>query len=200
MWASHVIHHSSEHFNFSTALRNASIGALYKPFLWVWMTVLGFHPLMVLSCMAIETVYQFFLHTKSLPAWDRLSAVMNTPGLHEVHHGKDPFCIDKNYGGMTIIFDRLFGTYQPIQSNQQIQFGVTHPPHVQSILEITLHEFRSLFNDIVRCKSIWIAIQYAVNRPGWKPQSAKHTADVQRCNFLSRWIINVMKLILPRSV
>ena len=201
MWASHVVHHSSDHFNFSTAVRLASFAALYKPFLWIWMPALGFHPLMVLSCIAIETLYQFFLHTRFWPWWDRFAGFLNTPGLHIVHHGREEFCIDRNYGGMTVLFDRLFGTYQPIRPNEEIHFGVTQPPASQSMWEISTHEFKSLFRDIRNCRTILEAIQYTFRKPGWKPRPWKVNQSVFRSGsyFLKR-IDRVGKSLLRGSL
>jgi sterol desaturase/sphingolipid hydroxylase (fatty acid hydroxylase superfamily) len=100
MWASHVVHHSSTHFNFTTGARLAWFSALYKPFLWAWIPALGIHPLMVAACAAISSLYQFFCHTDHLPAWNRLSWLLVTPGLHVVHHARDEDCIDRNYAAV----------------------------------------------------------------------------------------------------
>jgi sterol desaturase/sphingolipid hydroxylase (fatty acid hydroxylase superfamily) len=169
MWAAHVVHHSSEHFNLSTAVRLAWVSALYKPFLWVWMTAIGFHPLMVLTCVGMSTIYQFFCHTRFAPLWDRFSWILNTPGLHAVHHGKDDHCIDKNFGGVFIFFDKIFGTYAPPLEIRDIHFGVTRPPLSDHPWEISSHEFKALFRDLKQSRSWSERWQYLFRTPGWKP-------------------------------
>jgi len=169
MWAAHVVHHSSEHFNFSTAVRLAWVSALYKPFFWVWIPALGFHPLMVLSCVGLSTLYQFACHTRFLPFLERFSAVMNTPGLHAIHHGRDEDCIDRNYAGVFSFYDRLFGTFSPARPIDDITFGVTHPPASHCIDEIVLHEFRKLWRDTRLCPRVIDRIRLWIKPPGWQP-------------------------------
>ncbi|MEO5905953.1 MAG: sterol desaturase family protein [Saprospiraceae bacterium] len=168
-WACHVVHHSSPNFNFSTAIRYGWMVILYKPFYWFGMAAIGFHPLMIITCAALNAMYQFFCHTDLLPFWDRLSSFLSTPGLHAIHHGKEHDCIDRNYAGIFIFYDRLFGTYQPIHAGQKISYGVTHPPRSDELMEITFHEFRNLLGCMRSSKSWKIKIKYMFNRPGWQP-------------------------------
>ncbi|MEO6131235.1 MAG: hypothetical protein ABIQ02_05275, partial [Saprospiraceae bacterium] len=108
-----------------------------------------------------------------LPIWDKFSSFLSTPGLHAIHHGKDEDCIDKNYAGIFIFYDRLFGTYQPIKANRKISFGITHPPRSNGVLEITFHEFRDLFFSIRSSKSWKVKLKYIFNAPGWFPDHKK---------------------------
>ena len=169
LWACHIVHHSSPNYNFSTAVRNAWMANCYKHLYWLWMPVLGFDPIMIFTCIAINQVYQFFLHTIYLPGWDKLSWFFNTPGLHAIHHGSNPHCIDKNYGGIFIFFDRLLGTYEPIREGIALKYGVTHPPKTEQVGEVLFHEFRSLFRSVKRTPSWKNKILLMLKPPGWKP-------------------------------
>ena len=86
LWACHIVHHNSEQYNFSTSLRNGWFAIMYKPIFWYWLAALGIHPLLILTCMAMNIVYQFFCHTTILQGWDKMSGWLNTPGLHAIHH------------------------------------------------------------------------------------------------------------------
>lgn len=140
---------------------------MYKPIFWYWLAALGIHPLLILTCMAMNIVYQFFCHTTILPGWDKMSGWLNTPGLHAIHHGQDDHCIDKNYAGMFILFDRLFGTYQPIDCSRKVTFGVKHPPRSQHFVEVTIHEFRNILKSLGHTRSWKIRMQYLLSPPGW---------------------------------
>ena len=169
-WACHVVHHSSEHFNFSTAIRNGWTAFLYKPVFWTWMAVIGFHPLMILACLAINSAYAFFCHTLVLPWWDKLSGFMVTPGLHAIHHGQEERSIDKNFAGVFVFYDRIFGSYEPIIPSQKILFGVTKPPKSDHFMEIMIHEFRDLFISMKKARSWKIRMMYLFRKPAWSPE------------------------------
>ncbi len=152
LWAGHVVHHSSTHLNFSTAFRNSWVSIIYKPFFWYWLPFLGFSPIMVNFFMSISSIYQFFCHTQLAKSWGRLGTVLVTPRSHLVHHGVNPQYIDKNFGGILIVYDRLFGTFQAFDPAINIEFGVTKPPRSNNLLEITFHEFRDLKGDLSRTR------------------------------------------------
>ena len=173
IWACHIVHHNSTQFNFSTAIRNSWIAVFYKPLYWIWLAALGFHPLMIITCLSISACYQFFCHTELLPAWDKLSSFMTTPGLHAIHHGKEDQCIDKNYAGVFIFFDRIFGTYQPIDRSLKITFGVTRPPQKQNFLEVSIHEFRDLYASVSKARSVSDRIKCLFKGPEWNPGQSK---------------------------
>jgi sterol desaturase/sphingolipid hydroxylase (fatty acid hydroxylase superfamily) len=169
LWAAHVVHHSSDHFNYSTTLRLAWFSNIHKPFYWAWLAVLGFDPIMIATCITLNSIYQGFCHTTFSKYWDKLAFIMNTPGLHAIHHGRNDFCIDKNYSGIFNLFDKLFGTYEPIHKNRAIVFGVTHPPKSNSPVEISIHEFRDLWIAILSTKSWKNKLYLLLKPPGWKP-------------------------------
>ena len=122
-WASHVVHHSSQHFNLSTALRQTWVPMTYFPF-WLPLPLLGFPVWMVLLAQAWSLIYQFWIHTeriKRLPRW--VEQVFNTPSHHRVHHGMNHQYLDKNYAGILIIWDRMFGTWEP--EGERVRYGLT---------------------------------------------------------------------------
>ena len=122
-WASHVVHHSSQHYNLSTALRQTWVPMTYFPF-WLPLPLLGFPVWMVLLAQAWSLIYQFWIHTERINRLPRLlEAVLNTPSHHRVHHGMNHQYLDKNYGGILIIWDRLFGTFEP--EDERVQYGLT---------------------------------------------------------------------------
>jgi sterol desaturase/sphingolipid hydroxylase (fatty acid hydroxylase superfamily) len=122
-WASHVVHHSSEHYNLSTALRQTWTPMTALPF-WAPLALLGFPPWMILTQQAISLIYQFWIHTervKKMPAW--FEFFFNTPSHHRVHHGSNEVYLDRNYGGILIVWDRLFGSFQG--ETERVRYGLT---------------------------------------------------------------------------
>src|SRR5256885_6333663 len=124
-WAAHVVHHQSEEYNLSVALRQ---GAFQSVFSWVFylpLAVLGFPPLVFLAVSSIDTLYQFWIHTRAIGRLGPLEGVLNTPSNHRVHHGRNPKYIDRNHGGILIVWDRLFGTYA--EEEEEPVYGITTP-------------------------------------------------------------------------
>lgn len=113
LWAAHVNHHSSQKYNFTTALRQSWGEELYKYGWWIWLPLLGFHPLMIMTMQSISLVYQFLLHTQTVKKLGFLELFMNTPSHHRVHHGSNAAYLDRNHAAIFIIWDKLFGTYRP---------------------------------------------------------------------------------------
>ncbi len=168
LWACHIVHHSSTHFNYSTAIRNGWFSIFYKPIFWTWMALIGFHPLMILSCLSVNAVYQFFCHTTIGYSWHSLGQILCTPGVHAIHHGKSQEHIDRNFAGIFIFYDRIFGTFTPFRGHQQIAFGVTHPPKTMGVFDITFHEFRHIFQALNREPNWRYKIALLFGPPNWK--------------------------------
>lgn len=124
-WAAHVVHHQSEEYNLSVALRQSWIETLMAPLFYLPLAVLGFSPLMFVGMSTLNTLYQFWIHTRSVGRLGPLEWVMNTPSHHRVHHGINPDYVDRNYAGIFIIWDRLFGTFQ--QEEQEPVYGTVKP-------------------------------------------------------------------------
>jgi sterol desaturase/sphingolipid hydroxylase (fatty acid hydroxylase superfamily) len=174
-WASHVVHHSSQHYNLSTALRQTWVPMTYFPF-WLWLPLVGFSPWMVLLAQSWSLIYQFFLHTERVGRLPRpLEAVLNTPSHHRVHHGANAEYLDRNYGGILVIWDRLFGSFEPERA--RVRYGLTKNLETFRPLDVAFHEYRALWRD-VRAASTWrLRLAHAYHGPGWQPAPAAPAGD-----------------------
>lgn len=123
LWAFHLIHHSSMWMNLSTAYRLNWFGAIVSPLFFVPMALLGFSPDFIVTSYALNLLYQFFLHTEAVGKLGLIEGVLDTPSAHRVHHGSNPIYIDKNFGGVLMIWDKIFRTYQP--ETEKVKYGVT---------------------------------------------------------------------------
>lgn len=150
LWAAHVVHHSSEEFNLSTALRQSSTGFLSS---WIFYTPLAFLgiPLKVFVVVGlIDLVYQFWVHTRLVGRLGWLEGVLVTPSNHRVHHGQNDYCIDRNYGGLLIVWDRLFGTYADEREQEPPVYGIHKPLHSWSPVWANLHHYVDLFRKVAQ--------------------------------------------------
>jgi sterol desaturase/sphingolipid hydroxylase (fatty acid hydroxylase superfamily) len=127
LWAAHAVHHQSEDYNLSTALRQTSTGFLFGWVFYLPLFLIGFPLEIVLTVNAVNLLYQFWVHTQLIRSLGPLERVMMTPSHHRVHHAQNERYIDKNYGGMFIIWDRMFGTYEPESDEEPVIFGVRKP-------------------------------------------------------------------------
>jgi sterol desaturase/sphingolipid hydroxylase (fatty acid hydroxylase superfamily) len=184
-WAGHVNHHSSTHYNLSTALRQSWTTPLFGPFFWLPLALLGFHPLMILTQQAISLVYQFWLHTEFIRDLGPLEAVLNTPSHHRVHHGRNVAYLDRNYGGILILWDRLFGTFEPERA--PVDYGLTKNLHSFQPLRVGFHEWIAMFRDVRRASGLREALGRIFRPPGWSPDGSTLTArEMQRGLAVSR--------------
>ncbi|MDX1799526.1 MAG: sterol desaturase family protein [Marinobacter sp.] len=154
LWCSHVVHHSSEKLNLSTAFRQSVTYPLTGMWLfWLPIVLIGFPPESVIFAVAISLAYQFFIHTQLVGKLGWLEWFLNTPSHHRVHHGRNPQYIDRNYGGILIIWDRLFGTFVPEQAAPD--YGIPRPIHSHNPLVLTFHEWRSLISELTSPRLAW---------------------------------------------
>ncbi|WP_297891771.1 sterol desaturase family protein [Shewanella sp.] len=147
MWAAHVVHHSSENMNFSTAFRQS----LMYPFAGMWifwlpLVIVGFDPNWVVFVVLLNLGLQFFVHTQAVKSLGPLEWIFNTPSHHRVHHGRNPQYIDKNYAGILIIWDKLFGTFEP--EVDTVIYGITKPINSFNPLKVTFSEWRDMFTEV----------------------------------------------------
>ncbi|HEX8102851.1 MAG TPA: sterol desaturase family protein [Solirubrobacteraceae bacterium] len=166
-WASHVVHHSSQHYNLSTALRQTWVPMTYFPF-WLPLPLLGFPPWMVLLAQSWSLIYQFWLHTEriqKLPRW--FERTFNTPSHHRVHHGSNQRYLDKNYGGILIVWDRLFGTWEP--ETERVRYGLTKQLRSFKPLHVAFHEYQALWQDLRAARGFTTRAQVLLRGPGWQP-------------------------------
>lgn len=167
-WASHVVHHSSEFYNLSTALRQPWTPFSSLPF-WLPLAFLGFAPWMILLQQSVSLVYQFFIHTERVGTlWRPIELMMNTPSHHRVHHGANQQYLDKNYGGITIVWDRLFGSFEP--EGERVVYGLTTNIKTFNPVRVATHEFASIWHDVRRAPTWRDRFGYLVRGPGWSPQ------------------------------
>jgi sterol desaturase/sphingolipid hydroxylase (fatty acid hydroxylase superfamily) len=166
-WASHVVHHSSQHYNLSTALRQTWVPMTYAPF-WLWMPLAGFAPWMVLLAQAWSLIYQFGIHTERIGRLPRpVELVLNTPSHHRVHHGSNEQYLDKNYGGILVIWDRLFGTFTG--EGERVRYGLTTNIETHNVVRVAFHEYLALWGDIRAARSWRVRAGLALHGPGWAP-------------------------------
>lgn len=155
LWASHVVHHSSRQMNFSTALRQSLMYPLSGMWLfWTPMILLGFAPAVVFAVVAINLAFQFFVHTQSVRRLGALEWLFNTPSHHRVHHACNPAYIDKNFAGVLIIWDRLFGTYVPERDDEPCRYGITEDFTSDNPVTITFYEWRRMLQDALTARSL----------------------------------------------
>ncbi|MFN7174059.1 MAG: sterol desaturase family protein, partial [Thermaurantiacus tibetensis] len=154
-WASHVVHHSSQHYNLTTALRQTWTGFVSLSFLFrLPLFLLGFPPEMVVFVAGLNLVYQFFIHTEQVGRLPRLvEAVLNTPSHHRVHHATNPRYLDRNFGGVFIVWDRLFGTFEPERADDRPRYGIIRNLPTLNPLWAAVHEWVALVRDLARART-----------------------------------------------
>ncbi|WP_374284181.1 sterol desaturase family protein [Novosphingobium sp.] len=186
-WASHVNHHSSQHYNLSTALRQTWTGFFALSFVFrIWPAFIGFDPVMIATCGAVNLVYQFWIHTEAIrrfPAW--FEAVMNTPSHHRVHHAINPVYLDRNYAGVFIVWDRMFRTFEPERDEIAIRYGIVRQLGTFNLLHSVFHEWAGIARDLWRAP--WGAkLGYLLREPGWSHDGSRDTSDAIRARWLER--------------
>ena len=179
-WASHVVHHSSQHYNLSTALRQTWTGAFFGFVFWLWMPLVGFQPIMIFTMQAVSLLYQFWVHTEFVQRLGLLELVMNTPSHHRVHHATNPQYIDRNHAGILIIWDRMFGSFEP--EVEHCTYGLTTNINTFNPLRIAFHEWIAIGHDL-RTARTWRERLVAVfGNPGAikHKEAALHSFEVAR--------------------
>lgn len=183
LWANHVQHHSSERYNLSTALRQPVTSFNEWPF-FPGLAVLGIPPWMIFAAGSLNLIYQYWIHTEAigtLPRWFEL--VFNTPSHHRAHHGSQPQYLDRNYAGIFIVWDRLFGTFEP--EDEKVVYGLTKNIHTFNPWRIATHEYAALVHDLRRTPRPADKVRFLLKPPGWQPQAdlATATATARTTSF-----------------
>ena len=175
-WAAHVNHHTSQHYNLSTALRQTWTGGLAATWaLWLPLAWLGFPPAMIVMQKGISLVYQYWIHTEAIgrmPKW--FEAVFNTPSHHRVHHARNPIYLDRNYAGILIIWDRLFGSFQPELDAEPCRYGVVKNLATFNIVRVAFHEWIGIAQDLICAPRH--ALGWLFGPPGWSPDGSRETS------------------------
>lgn len=186
-WASHVVHHSSEHYNLTTALRQPWLSLLTGLFvLNLPLILLGFHPVMVVFVVSVNLFYQFFIHTETV---DKLPGplewVLNTPSHHRVHHGRNLRYLDANYAGVLIIWDKLFGTFVPEQRSEPVEYGLVTNIKRFNPLYIAFHGYLEIIRDQCRKRlSIRERLGYLLAPPGWSHDGSRQVTRERKRDLL----------------
>ncbi len=169
-WAVHVTHHSSPEFNLSTGFRSSVFQPLYRVFYFAPLAWIGFQPLDVLFMYAATQVYGGLVHTEFVKKLGPLEWILVTPSHHRVHHASNGKYLDKNMGMCLIIWDRLFGTFQAEDPAEPVRYGITKQIPDRGPVNIVLHEWRDLFNDMrTKAKTLRGKLAILLHGPGWQP-------------------------------
>lgn len=186
-WASHVNHHSSQHYNLSTALRQTWTGFFAGVFIFrLPLVLIGFHPVMIFFCGGVNLIYQFWIHTEAvgkLPRW--FEAVMNTPSHHRVHHATNPRYLDANYAGVFIIWDKMFKSFVPEVDDEPIRYGIVKQLGSFNLIWGIFHEWVGI------AKDVWAApwrhkFSYVWRPPGWSHDGSRDTSETIRARWLEQ--------------
>lgn len=164
LWAAHVVHHSSERMNFGTALRQSPTGPFTRALFYWPLPLLGFDPIVIASAGAAATIYGFWTHTEQIGRlWTPLEWLFVTPSHHRAHHGSNPEYVDRNYANLLILWDRLFGTFEPevapVRYGLITNIGTFHP------IQIGFGEWRALFAAVIRSENIREAWHHWIDPP-----------------------------------
>ena len=168
-WASHVVHHQSEDYNLSTALRQTSTGFLLSWIFYLPMALAGVSPVVFVTVAALNLLYQFWVHTRHVPKLGWFEWFFITPSNHRVHHAQNPIYMDRNYGGVFILWDRLFGTFQEELDEHPAVFGVSVPLRSWNPLWANVQFYLQLCRDALRAGSWWDKLRIWFMPTGWRP-------------------------------
>lgn len=196
IWATHIVHHQSEEYNLSVALRQSWFQTLFSWWFYLPLAFLGFDPLMMISVIALNTLYQFWIHTKAINKFPRIiEFIFNTPSHHRVHHGTNPQYIDKNHAGSLIIWDRMFGTFQ--KEEEEVVYGITTPLKSFNPFWANFHYWQELVSNAKQARSFKEKILVFLKPPGWFPESMGgfKPAPPVDINNVQKFDISVRKII-----
>jgi sterol desaturase/sphingolipid hydroxylase (fatty acid hydroxylase superfamily) len=181
-WANHAVHHSPNQLTLSSAYRLGWLtkltgsGIFFTPLSW-----LGVKPEVVLAVVSINLLYQFWLHATWIPKLGWLEYVFNTPSAHRVHHASNARYLDANFGGVLIVFDRLFGTYVAEHADEPCRYGLTTPTTSRNPFVVEMEHWTSLAKDMIHAKRVSHAVGFLLRPPGWLPGGAgQTTAELQK--------------------
>jgi sterol desaturase/sphingolipid hydroxylase (fatty acid hydroxylase superfamily) len=165
MWAVHVVHHSSEHYNLSTALRQPVAEDFGAGIPYGALCLLGFRPSVVETARGVNLLYQYWIHTETVRRLGPAESVLNTPSHHRVHHGSNKQYLDRNHGSILIVWDRLFGTFEP--EGERVVYGLTKNINTFDPLRIAAHEHAEMLRDVARSTTWRDRLSFVLRGPGW---------------------------------
>lgn len=168
LWSYHSIHHSSPIYNYTTALRVSFIDNFVAFIFFLPAVLAGFHPIMVILAIGVMLIYQFWLHTQLIGKLGVFEKVFMTPSQHRVHHGSDDIYLDKNYGAIFSLWDRMFGTSQ--EEIFKPKYGLTTQIATTNPIKIHAHEYVNIVKDLKSTNNLKTKWKYLFKPPGWKPK------------------------------
>ena len=183
MWASHVVHHSSEEFNLSTALRQSSTGFLFRWMFYIPLALLGYPVQVFVVVGLIDFIYQYWVHTQLVGKLGWMEKVFVTPSNHRVHHGQNDYCIDKNYGGIFCIWDRMFGTYADERDDEKPVYGIRKPLESWNPLWANVHHFVQIWRQVRSTPDWRQKLMFVFAKQSWSPAVADTTAAFASTGF-----------------
>ena len=187
VWAEHVNHHSSQHYNLSTALRQSWTGLFTGMFvLQVPIVLLGFHPALIAFVYGFNLVWQFFIHTELIDKmWRPIELIMNTPSHHRVHHATNPRYLDANYAGTLIVWDRIFGSFVPELDEDRPRYGIVRNLGTFNPVKVAFHEYVGLLKDTtLPGLTTRQRINYLIKPPGWSHDGSRKTSADLKLDYV----------------
>jgi sterol desaturase/sphingolipid hydroxylase (fatty acid hydroxylase superfamily) len=180
LWAAHVVHHSSERLNFSTAFRQSLMYPIAGMWLfWLPLAFLGFAPKQIVGVVLINLAFQFFVHTQTAGKLGWLEYVLNTPSIHRAHHARNPRYIDRNYAGVLVIWDRLFGSFVEEDPREAPDYGIVDPLNSNNPLVATFHEWHAMAYDVVHLRGARNKLAALFGPPEWAAAHRERHAIVE---------------------
>lgn len=176
-WSEHVNHHSSEYLNFGTALRQSTLAPVYSFVYYLPLAWLGFHPLAIAVQYGISLLYQFWIHTETVGKLGWFESIFNTPSHHRVHHGSNGIYIDRNYAGILIIWDKLFGTFQVEREDTPVKYGLVHDIKTYNLLKVIFHELSHLCREAWTAKGLRNKLGWIIGPPEWTPDGPAYPPE-----------------------
>lgn len=167
LWASHSVHHSSEDYNLTVSMRLSIVESAFEWIFLIPMILLGFTPFQAIVSLILVAQFQTWIHTKHIKKLGWLDEVFNTPSVHRVHHGSNNKYLDKNYGGVLIIWDKLFGTFQ--REEEEVKYGLTKNIHTNNPITINFIEYKNIWNDVKRCRNWKDRFRIIFGDLRWRP-------------------------------
>lgn len=179
-WAGHVNHHSSIHLNYATAFRQGVGERSHKYLFWLWLPLLGFDAVLLMTVMAANLIFQFFIHTELIYKFPKpIEFIFNTPSHHRAHHASNIRYLDTNHAGVLIIWDRMFGTFSEELKREKPIYGLTKNIETYRFPDVITHEYEAIWKDVTRVKKLSNKLKYIFYAPGWS-----HNGEDLRANTL----------------
>lgn len=178
LWAAHINHHSSTHYNLTTALRQSWTTPFTGVIFWAPLALIGFPIEMILIQKSVSLLYQYWLHTELIGKLGWFGKVFNTPSHHRVHHGTNPLYLDRNHAGIFIIWDKVFGSFEP--EGEPVDYGLTHNIHTYNPVKIAFHEWSAMLRNSWNANTWRGRLGYLFMPPGWREDGTGKTAGILR--------------------